>query len=193
MNLRTVGLTLLAVASGCFEPAAPSPEYLAREAFVEELSIREGLVDRWRLMSRGDVIFEEGFTRPFLIEIAADGSVTELTRSVATTRGVPIRWMSPRAHMRLRGSGAMTLHLWGHADVEAIFSRPRLSANLDGREVASALVNPDGAFDLVVTVDSDPRPRWRDLYLEASTVGEWRLYSTDKVVRLEGVTWESGR
>lgn len=186
-------LALLAlVAIGCSD-RSPSAEDRAREAFVEALAAREGHTDLWRLMSRLEVVFEEGWSRPMLVTLEPDRPWRDLTPPPpASARGVAVRWMGVRAHLRVRGDQARRLRLWGHVDIAAIFTRPRLTVTVAGRELSSALVGADGAFAIDAVVPAGWLDGWGDLYVQLSSVGEpWRDPAALRAVRVEGVTWDA--
>lgn len=170
----------------------PSSEERAREAFVEDLAEREGKADLWRLMSRLELVFEEGWSRPMLVEPSTDRSWREgrPPSPPATTRGVAVRWMGDRAHLRVRGDGPRRLRVWGHVDTAAIFTRPRLSVTSAGHELSSALVDTAGDFSVDVVIPGAWLHGWLDVYLYLSSVGEpWRDPAALRAVRVEGVEW----
>jgi|GEM_PF-3061889 len=179
-------LTLaLAAAAGCGSDHAPSSENLAREAYVAQLATREGVTGEWRLASRGDLVFEEGWSRMVRVE-------PEL--ALGSSSPVPIRWIGPSAHARIRGRSDMQLRIWGRVDRAAIFTRPRVSLMVAGIELASRLVADDGSFVVETVVPATWVTGWTELYLSLSSVGEpWRDPAVTKVARVEGVVWEAVR
>ncbi len=181
---------LLLVVAACGEPT-PTAEDRAREHFVEALCAREGNSDLWRLMSRGDVVFEEGWSRPMLIDDAPDQPWRQVSATVASTRGLAVRWISVDNHLRLRGGRSMTLRIWGHVDVTRIFTQPRVTLIVAGHELASGVVDATGDFSVTVAVPADWLDGWIDAYLRLSSVSEpWRDPAALRAARVEGVTWE---
>lgn len=185
---RVLGVALALI--GCGD-RAPTAEDRAREAFVEELCAREGNTDLWRLMSRGDLVFEEGWSRPLLVAPAPDRPWRQVAATVATARGVAVRWIGASNHLRLRGAGDMHLALWGHVDVARIFTRPRLTLSVAGHEVASGVIDASGDFAVATVVPAAWLDGWVDAYLRLSSVSEpWRDPELLQAARVEGVTWE---
>lgn len=173
---------------------APSAEDRAREAFVRALCEREGNADLWRLMSRGDVVFEEGWSRPLLVDVQPDQPWRQVSTTVASTRGVAVRWLSASNHLRVRGDADMVLRLWGHVDVAKTFTRPRLTLTTAGHELASGVVGADGDFAITTLVPRAWLDGWVDVYLELSSVSEpGRDPALLQVARVLGVTWEPAR
>lgn len=191
--MSRTALALVALAAVACGDRPPSAEDRAREAFVEGLAAREGHSDLWRLMSRLEVVFEEGWSRPMLIAIEPDRPWRDVTPPPApASRGTAVRWMGARAHLRVRGDGPRRLRVWGHVDRAAIFTRPRLTVTAAGRELASSLINDDGDFAVDVAVPAAWLTGWVDVYLQLSSVGEpWREPAAQRVVRVEGVTWDA--
>ncbi len=170
----------------------------ARERFVEALCAREGLTDRWQLMSREELTFLEGWSRPVLIEPAPEHGWRELP-SMLASGGQTVRWMGPRAHLVLRGGpGAAApapwrLHLWGHVDVQAIFTRPRLTVVVDGEARHAQTIGEDGHFDVVIDLDASAGGLV-DVDVLLSSVSEpWKEPGRLRVARLHGATWAPPR
>jgi hypothetical protein len=181
-----IGLTLAACGS-----RGPTTEDRAREAFVKDLCEREGNADLWRLMSRGDVVFEEGWSRPLLVDVAPDQPWRQVSATIATRRGVAVRWIGERNHLRLRGDRDMLLRVWGHVDVARIFTRPRVTLAVAGHEVASRVVDAGGDFTVTTVVPADWLDGWIDAYLRLSSVSEpGRDPTALRAARVEGVTWD---
>jgi len=184
-------LLLVALAAGCGRDRSRSAENLAREAFVKDLAAREGLTARWRLMSRGDLVFEDGWGPLVLLEPGPDPKA--VAGPPASPAAVPARWIARSAHLRLAGGGDRTLRVWGRVEVAKIFTRPRVSLTVAGREVASRLVEPDGSFALEVVIPARAAG-WIDGYLRLSSAGDVeREPARLRVARVEGVTWEPAR
>lgn len=193
-----VVLDLAAPVAGAPPPPAPQAAAGSRraalEAHVEALATREGLTARWRLMSRGDVVFEDGWSRPVLVVTGADGRWTEVAATTPSAPAVPVRWIGRSAHARVHGSGDMRLRLWGRVDVAATFTRPRVTVSVAGRELTSRIVEPDGEFLLDAVVPAAALGGWRDLFLTLSSGDELRRDPARlKVARVEGLTWEPAR
>lgn len=185
---RVAVLALIVAACG---DRAPTAEDRARERFVEALCAREGNTDLWQLMSRADVVFEEGWSRPLLVDVAPDQPWRTVSTTIASTRGVAVRWVGASNHLRLRGDRAMTLRIWGHVDVARIFTRPRITLTVAGHELASGVVDASGDFAIAAAVPADWLDGWLDAYLRLSSVSEpWRDPAALRAARVEGVTWE---
>jgi len=185
--MRCPGLLLAAACAvaGCGSDRPISDEQRARDRWVRDLMHRENLADAWSLASRSDIRFEDGLAP---IELLDPDS----------TPAKPVRWMGPRAHIRIRGDhdGDRTLVIRGRVDLAAIQTRPVVAASLDGREIHSAIVDPEGYFAIAATIPAAWITDWADLYITLSSVHEpWkdpegRTAAKLTVARLESVTWE---
>lgn len=190
--LALAAAVLVAGLTACGRDAPPSSENVARERFVRDLAAREGMTDLWRLMSRGDLVFEEGWSRMLLVEPDPDRPWIEVSRTDASVRAMPVRWIGPSAHLRVRGGADMHLRVWGKVDRQAIFTRPRVSLTVGGIEIASRLVDEDGRFVVETVIPAGWVARWTDVYLQLSSVGEpWRDPAATRVARVEGVVWDA--
>ena len=188
--MKRVAAAALAVALGCGQ-APVSDETRRREAYLRQLAEREGLADAWHLMSRADLVFEDGFSLTDMVPPAPPPRWTELPSAIGSVRAVPVRWMTARAHLRVRGAGDMHLALWGHVDVARIFTRPRLTLSVAGHEVASGVIDASGDFAVATVVPAAWLDGWVDAYLRLSSVSEpWRDPALLQAARVEGVTWE---
>jgi hypothetical protein len=152
----------------------PRPEPARRAAFVRTLADRDGLHAAWSLNSRADLLFEDG--------VAA----------VQDLGDTPLRPISRRAHLRVRGTGDHRLRIRGgiHLDVGQI--RPRVDVTLAGELVASTILDEHGDFAIDLTIAADRLgDDWRDLYLVWSGVAEARQDSPNaRYALLESVEWE---
>lgn len=194
---RVLALAVLLAACGSDRPI--SDEQRTRERWIGNLMQREGLSDAWSLASRYDLQFEDGLAPVEMID--PDLPFTgwdEVGHQCESTPAKPVRWMGARAHLRIRGDrdGDRTLVIRGRVDVKGIQTRPVVAASLDGREIHSEVVDPDGYFVIAATVPGAWITDWADLYLTLSSVDEpWkdpegRAAAKLTVARLESVTWE---
>lgn len=180
---------------GPHAPAArldPAQESARREAWVTELAKREGLEREWALTSRSNLIFADGISGLMFDDVDRDVKWYELvSRSSEPVRGVPVRWLHNRGHIRVTGTSDMRLVMRGRVNVNAIFTLPRLDVSLDGELLASIALSPTGEFTVDVVV---PRARlrgWADLYLVFNTIGTpERDVRNLRIARLDHVSWE---
>lgn len=182
----------LLVLAACGSEAPLNDETLARERFIRELAEREGLGDTWYLISRADLVFEDGFSATQMVDPDPVRHWTEVPRTLTSERAMPVRWMGPSAHLRVRGRGGdMHLHIWGRTNLAVMFTRPRITASFDGLEFGSMVVDDSGLFAFEAVVPGEWLRGWSDIYLELSTVSEpWREPAQLKAARVEGVLWE---
>ncbi|MCE9576986.1 MAG: hypothetical protein K8W52_27820, partial [Deltaproteobacteria bacterium] len=198
------------IAAGCGRDAPMTAETVARDGFVHALAVREGIGAYWYLLSRGDVVFEDGFTEMALVDPAptprwnevamhgdaADGDAADgdLAKPI-TAKAIAVRWIGPGAHLRVRErSGDMRLRIWGRIDRNRLLTQPRLTATLDGRELYSQVIGGDGAFVIEAAVPAAWQGGWSDVYVRLSSVNEpWRDPAKLRVARVEGVSWEPAR
>lgn len=182
--------------AACGSEAPVNPETEARERFIRELTVREGVPELWDLMSRSDVVFEDGWSAATMIDPTLSPKWTDAVPAQRTVRKLPARWLGPTAHLRLRARGdqPMRLRIWGAVNVEALFTRPRLTVTFDGRELSSRVIGDDGALSVEATIPADRLGGWSDVYVTLSSVGEpWRDAGGLRVARVEGVAWEPAR
>ncbi|MEZ4400164.1 MAG: hypothetical protein R3B06_09105 [Kofleriaceae bacterium] len=193
--LRWLVVAAVAV-TACGREAPISRESLARDQFIRELTRREGIPAMWHVMSRLDVVFQDGWSLPELIDPGPTVRWTDASRVTGSVPAIPVRWMGPRAHARLRFPVLdfrrdMQLRIWGQVDPLALSTRPRITATFDGLEYASVVVGEDGRFDLMTVIPGVWAHGWADVYLTVSSVGEpWREPERLRVARLEGLAWE---
>ena len=174
-------------------PGDAEPEPAARERFVHDLLVREGLGDTWAIMGRADVVFADGWSRvlppdPELVPRWRGFAATVPSRSARA-----VRWLGVRGHVRVRADAPRPhrLRVWGAVDRVALFTRPRLTVTFDGRELDSRLVAADGAFMVEAVIPGEQLEGWSDVYLTLSSVSEpWREPERLRLARVEGVTWE---
>lgn len=174
-----------AACAACQSDLASSSENRAREAFVQAVAEREGLIDRWRLMSRGDLVFEDGFLPPTFVEETVAGE--------ALPRRVPVRWLDTSAHLRLRGDVDMRLRLHGRIDRAAIASRPRVTIAVGGVEIASQLAANDGTFVVEAVVPAARLRGWTDAYLAVASIDPWIDPARARAACVLGVEWTPAR
>lgn len=173
----------------------PLEQGLRRGRFVHQLAKQEQLLDAWSLSTREDVKFEDGFSSLAVINDASTDDPTWFQIVHRATpdpqRGTPVRWISRRAHVRLRGSRDMRLVLRGKVNLAAVYTRPRLAVSLDGNRVGEVVVDDQGTFSLDVVVPMAwLGGDWSDLYLAWSTVAEPDKDARDlRVARLFELTW----
>jgi hypothetical protein len=189
--MRVVAAAVVAlVACGGPKPGAER-ESRARDEFIRRLAEREGVADAWTLTSRTDVLFEDGFAVTQFYHPGAELDWFEVCGGCFPVRGVPVRWMNRRAHLRLRGTSDMHLVATGKVDTKAIFTRPRIELTIDGRTLASAVVGADGSFELDVTVPAALLDGWTDAYVMFTSVSEpWREPGDLRVAGLHRLLWE---
>jgi hypothetical protein len=166
-------------------------EAAARHAWVKALCEREGLMDAWSLMSRGDLVFEEGFSRNLRVARDEHGAWQQVPRTLQVDHGVMARFVNRSNHLRVRGDRDMQLRIAGRIEIEAIFTRPRVTLAVAGHEAASRIVDDDGTFEVSAVVPAAWLDGWTDAYLYLSSVGEpWRDGIVTKVALVERVEWE---
>jgi hypothetical protein len=170
-------------------PTANEPD--RREAFVHAVANREHLEREWTLSSRRDLVFEDGLSNLTYAQPADDARWYDFfVHDPNPKRGQPIRWLSRRAHLRVRGDGHMHLVLRGRINVGMVFTRPRLDVSIDGELLGSFVTDDNGAF--AVELDVTASRTWSDLYIVMSSVGQAERDVRDlRVARLEEVQWES--
>jgi len=188
---RALLLTIV-LAAACGSEAPLNAETVARERFIRELAEREGLGDTWYVMSRADVVFEDGFSSTQMVDPDPVRRWTEVPRELTSERAVPVRWMGPTAHLRVRGGGVdMHLQIWGRTNLAVMMTRPRITATFDGLELGSQVVDDSGLFSFEAVIPGEWLHGWSDVYLELSTVSEpWREPALLKAARVDGVSWE---
>lgn len=186
LRLDWLCVTALALASfgvACKAPS-PSPEVLReveqREAFSEALIVDAGAQRARLLSSRSDVLFEEGLSTleydpPFQIRKHA------------------MRWMGQRSHVRLKrhGDRPMRLFMHGWVDLNAIKTRPLISAYIDGRLFSTVTVPEDGLWGMDFVVPPEAlRTTWVDLQITIGSVAfHWADPPELKVALLNGLSW----
>lgn len=192
---RAAALVALAAAAlaACGSQAPVNEETEARERFIRELTVREGVPELWGLMSRADLVFEDGWSPALMIDPTLSPRWTDAVPASRTVRKIPARWLGLNAHLRLRARtpSAMRLRIWGAINLEALFTRPRVTVTFDGRELSSKVVGDDGALAIDATIPASWLDGWSDVYITLSSVGEpWRDAGGLRIARVEGVTWE---
>jgi hypothetical protein len=179
----------VALAFGCSHDAPITDEVLAREAFVRRLAEREGRLEDWYVMSRRDVQFEDGFTRPSRPHI--------LKRVAGVATMPPGRWFDAVAHLRVyaRERGVpMRLRVWGATDLEKLGTRPRLSVTFDGVEQWAQTVDADGRFSVELAIPPRGHAGWSEVYLSlSSNHGPWKDAASLELAVVQGVEWEPAR
>jgi hypothetical protein len=189
-----IAIAAFALLTACGHESPISQQSRDRETFVQAMAERENLVDVWHLMSRADLVFDEGVARLAFVEpTALDRAWTDAP--VATSsRGQPVRWMGPRTVLKVRGDGDARLAIAGRVDVHKLFARPRVTVTFDGRELYSAPAAADGSFAMESDIPASWLGGWSDVVITLSTVAEpWREPAALQIARLERVVWQSRR
>lgn len=186
LAIRPRSASILVLASLGLACEAPSPsaevvrELGRREAFAEALAVDAGARRAWMLSSRSDVLFEEGLSAleydpPFQFREHA------------------MRWMGQRCHIRLKrhDGRSMRLFIYGWVDLKAVKTRPLISAQLDGRLLATVRVPEDGLWGMDLVVPPDAlRTTWGDLQITLGSVAfHWADPPGLKVALLNGLSW----
>ncbi len=189
MTSRASWLVLGGALAACGSPPV-SDETRAREAFLRTLAEREGVPGAWALMSRSELVFEDGFSLTELTPGNVPPRWSEIAIEQTSVPAVPVRWMSAESHLLVRGQHDMHLALRGQVHAAVMATRPRLSVSFDGLEIASLVVDPDGRFAVDTVIPATWLHGWSDVYLRLSSVHEpWRTIRDLRVARLESVTW----
>lgn len=192
MSRRAVAALLGCALAACGSEAPLNAETVARERFIRGLADSEGLGDTWFVMSRADVVFEDGFSPVQMVDPDPALRWTEVAQINSSKRAAPVRWLGPAAHLRVRPRGGdMHLRMWGRTNLGVLFSRPRVSATFDGLEFFSEVVDDSGEFVIETVIPAAWMTGWSDVYIQLSTVSEpWREPANLRAARLEGVLWE---
>ena len=195
MNRAVAGLALvLGLATSCGGGSLDA-ETLARDEFAHSLAVREGRLDLWYLSSRGTLVFADGFSATQVRVPGTPPRWVELSRGAVPNRDGAGRWIGPAAHLRVRTpGGAMRLKIWGYVDVARIYTHPRVTVSLDGRELGAQVVGDDGRFTIEAVIEAAQLDGWSEVYLRLSSVHEpWRDPAGLQAARVEGVEWEPVR
>jgi len=182
------------------EPAPlvdPATEVARRAAYVRALVAREHFEPQYALTTREDLVFVDGTSDLTVADPDADPRWTDFApRESKPKSGLPIRWLHPRVHLRVRNAvlspgHAMHFAATGHVNVAAVYSRPRIDVALAGELLGSFEVDERGAFMIDLQIDAGKLADWRDLYLVFDSLGQPDREAKDlRVARLEHVTWE---
>lgn len=183
------GMVLLDLdAPGVVAPPPPPPP-IARPAWIRALAEREHLLAAWELMSRDDVLFEDGLSLTYCVDRENTRPYGPAT-DCRTKTGAPLRWMGSTAHLRVRTREPRRLVLRGRINVPAMLTLPTITVSVGGETVWAGPVSESGAFDIVMTF-ATPRPEWTDVYLTLSSVSEpWRDPAKLWLAALESARWE---
>ena len=181
------------VTTGTTLPGA-GDEAARRAAFIRALADREELHDAWSLTTRDDIRFEDGIGALKFVDAGVDDPTWfEIVRprSTEALRGTPIRPLFRRAHLRIRGTGAMRLVMRAAIALNQTYTRPRLDLSIDGDPLTSVVADERGHYAIDVVVPADRLGGgWHDLYLVLSTSNEPEKDARDlRVGRLELVEW----
>lgn len=182
-TLAMVAVALVAAACAKERSPAVREEVARRDAYAHALAVDAGIESSWRVSSRTEILFQEGFS---LIEHDPPGDF----------RNNGFRWMGPRGRIRVKSHGdrPMRLRLHGWAHEKEIKARPVISVYVDGRLVAdTGAVPEDGLWGIDVVVPAELlRDRdWVDVSIRASAVAyHWAEPPDLRVIVLGGVFWE---
>ncbi|HVJ94175.1 MAG TPA: hypothetical protein VM580_30515 [Labilithrix sp.] len=189
------GLLVLDLAAPLRQASSSSmsaDEPTRRSAFLADVARREGLLDAWSLTARGDLEILDGVSAlQFYEPGSADPAWFEIVRtpSEKPLRGVPMRGLNRRAHLRVRGIGAMRLALRVSVSLNSTFTRPQLDVSLDGGLIATAVADDRGRYSIEV-VTPQLEDGWHDVYLVFSSVFDPGRDGRDpRVARLESIEW----
>ncbi|MEJ7598273.1 MAG: hypothetical protein WKG01_10215 [Kofleriaceae bacterium] len=134
-------------------------EPVRRSDWFRTLAEREGLRDAWSLVSRHDLRFEDGVaTLQFVDGTLPDPRWFEVAPAPATVkpagklRGQPIRGLTPRAHLPVRGTGTMRLQMRIAIALNTVYARPRIDLSLDGQILASVVADERGMYVIDLAV-----------------------------------------
>jgi hypothetical protein len=177
-------------------PHAPAPrldparERERRDEYVRDLAHREHLEREWGLTTRRDLVFADGFSGVVFAQAEDDAHWYDFViHNPKPTRGVPVRWMQRRVHLRVRGNGRMHLVMRGHFNLHAMYTRPRLDVSLDGELLASVTAGGDGVF--AIDLDVVPPSGWGDLYIVLDAASQPERDVRDlRLAGLEEVVWD---
>jgi hypothetical protein len=179
--MRSAAFAILLAA--CASERAPDAESRARDAFAARVTGERGLAATWALVSRGDLVFDDGFAPLEMIDPASPGAPLRGPLLAPPAGAIPVRWIGARALLRVYAPARVEIR--GRVDVARLFARPRVVLTTDGREAAAALVDADGHFALATTTAA---AGWSDVYLTVSSVAEpWRAPAELRIARVEGV------
>ena len=169
------GLVVLDLGTTAPPPPIPDPtnERARRSAWFARLADGLKLHDAWSLNPRQDVVFEDGLTGVTFL----DGDEPKWFEVVKPTtavpmRGLPVRWMHRRSHIRVRGDDDMHLTIRGRVNLNAVYTRPHVDVSIDGTLIASPIADDHGVFTIDTTVPASLLGGWHDLYIVFATVGE---------------------
>jgi hypothetical protein len=163
-----------------------------RDAFIHDIAVHEGFAREWALSTRRGLVFGDGLSGLTFAQGDAFAHWFDFfIRDPKPTRGVPVRWMYRRAHLRLHAATDMHLVLRGHVNLNLLYTRPRLDVSLDGRPVASVVVDEDGGFVIDAVLPAATLADWSDLYVVFNAIGQPERDAREvRIARLEDVTWE---
>jgi len=169
----------------------PAEESARRDAWLTQLAKREGLEREWALSSRSNLIFADGISGIMFDDLDRDPRWYDVFwRDPEPVRGVPVRWLHKRGHLRVAGIGDMRLVMHGRINLNSIYTRPRLDVSLDGELLASVVISEKGEFTIDLVVPHARLRGWADLYLVFNTIGTPERDVRDlRVARLDHVSW----
>ncbi len=177
-----VALLATQACHGAEEKRRSEEETTRRYAYVAKLAEREGAMAAYKVMSRGDVHFEDGFS-----DMDFDPP--------SDIHGKSFRWVGRRAHLLLKRHGDRKMHLLiaGWANLKVIDTRPIFSVRFNGAIVSSDPATTDGAFGTDVTIEPSRfgGAEWADVYLQLSAVAfDWVNPPALKVALVTEVSWD---
>lgn len=187
------GLVVLDLASG--PPAAAvscdPDEARRRDAFLHALTIKEGIADAWSLCAHPDLTYIDGVSTVAFVDDADPKWFESEPPDPGPKRGRPVRWMTRRVHLRVRGDRDMHLRMTGRVRVNSLYARPRLDVSVGGEPVASVVVDEHGQYTIDADVPRDLLDGWTDLYIVFNTIGTPERDVADlRMAELHEVSWE---
>ena len=179
--LAVLAVLVLSACQRAEEQRKTEEETARRYDYVAKLAEREGAKAAYKVMSRGDIRFEDGFSE---MDFDPPGDV----------RNKAFRWIGRRAHFLLKrhGDKKMRLLVAGWANLKVIDTRPIFSVRFNGSIVASDPATAEGAIgtDVVVEPSRFGGGEWADVYLQLSSVGyDWANPPALKVALVTEVSW----
>lgn len=171
--------------TACSRPARDEKleeEIRAREAYAKRLVEEADAGRMTKVMSRSDVIFEEGFSK-VLYDPDED------------FRAHAFRWMGKQGHVRLRNTKnrPMRLYVEGWVNKKVIQAHPVITAYVDGQylETTNEIWFEHWKLDVVVPPEMMRGREWLDLTLACNAVGfHWSDPPELRVIVVYDFKWE---
>lgn len=184
-GLVLIGRLLGAVCALSCAAKDPAPavqaEIDARERFARAVALDAGSGRSLNVGSRGDVLFEEGFS------LVSYDPADDFHNHA-------FRWMGSRGHVRLRSrrAGPMALEIEGYLNEKVIGSKPVVTAYLNGVPLVVTMAKEGGNWfiNTVVREEHIRTREWMDLLLTVSAVGFFWAEPPDlRVVVVSKLAW----